>query len=137
MNNPFRANSGIVGECKPCHNSQRLMKVSKRGEATCWRIQENSFDELLTVMACYLPPNGIVVDAYCGTAVSCLAAIKMGAGMCVMNDRDSKLVSAVRERCLRYWYGLKSARDWPSEGTRVPLRSVELTSPHILQWQKF
>ena len=56
LDNPFRANSGIVGECKPCHNSQRLMKVSKTGEATCWRIQENSFDELLTVMACYLPP---------------------------------------------------------------------------------
>ena len=49
----------------------------------------------------------------------------------MINDRDSRLVSAARERCLRYWYGLKSVGDWPSEGTRVPLRSVELTSPHV------
>ncbi len=93
------------------------------------RKQENSFSELLTVVSVYLRPGGILMDPFCGTAVSCLAGLRVGARLCVMNDKDVRCVEAARSRALHYWRLLKKADMW-----RKPIfqpRSRERELAHV------
>jgi len=85
--NTHPANSSVVTDVPVTQNNEKLKRAGKN---TLWRKQENSHVELQVAVGTYCPPEGILMDFCCGTAVSALAGLRLGVKLCIMNDRESK-----------------------------------------------
>ena len=81
----YPPNANIVTNVPITPNHEKLKRV---GTKSAWRKQENSHTELCVAIGTYCPPEGIVMDCTCGTAVSALAALRLGIRLVIMNDRD-------------------------------------------------
>lgn len=81
----YPPNANIVTNVPITPNHEKLKRV---GTKSAWRKQENSHTELCVAIGTYCPPEGIVMDCTCGTAVSALGALRLGIKLVIMNDRD-------------------------------------------------
>lgn len=78
--------STVVENVPITPNGEKLKKTGKK--KSLWRPQENSHTELVVAVGTYCPPEDILMDFCCGTAVSALAGLRLGVKLCIMNDRD-------------------------------------------------
>ena len=102
--NEIPPTSSTVHNFPMANNARKLRAPAKKGQKRNppLRRQENSLQDLEGAIAVYLKEGGIVMDFCCGTAVSGLAALRVGAHLIFMNDRDQNVVAHAKERARQY-----------------------------------
>ena len=79
---------------------QKLLKP----DGSAWRAQECAIGEIAELMWQYCPPGGVVMDLCAGTAVTALAALRLGCRV-IVGDRDQEcLLAGLKRARVRFKY---------------------------------